>query len=85
MNVLRLCRRCDLEPSVVEALERAGHNVQFPSSREEGLAFIDRRAFDCVVLSYSLANATIEQFIELLKQASPACPIIALSGSNEMN
>jgi CheY-like chemotaxis protein len=85
MNVLLLGRRRDLEPSIVETLERAGHSVQFPGTREEALIALNRRAFDCVVLSYSLSNTTIEEFIELLKQTSPTCPIIAISENSGMD
>ncbi len=74
-----------MEPSIVETLERAGHSVQFPGTREEALIALNRRAFDCVVLSYSLSNTTIEEFIELLKQTYPTCPIIALSENSGMD
>jgi hypothetical protein len=83
MNVLLLGRKRDLEPCIVEALERAGHTVQFPSSREEALAFIGalclRRAF------LFSSDGTIEELIELLKQASPTRPIIAISENNVMD
>jgi len=38
-----------------------------------------------VVLSYSLASEMIEEFIELLNQVCPACPIITMSEQDDMD
>jgi DNA-binding NtrC family response regulator len=85
MNVLLLARKDDLEPSISETLQRAGHNVQFPGSKQEALFLIHQRSFDCVVLFYSLSNDTIEELSELLKQACPTCPIVAVSQNGHMD
>ena len=85
MNVLLLGSKGDWEPSIVATLERAGHIIQVPKRLEEALSLINQRSFDCVVLSYSLSNEVIEQFVELLKQACPTCPLIAISENGAMD
>ena len=38
-----------------------------------------------MVLSYSLASEMIEEFMELLNQVCPACPIVAMSEQDDMD
>ena len=58
MNILLLGQETNFRPLLVEALEQAGHEWQFPVTRENAVALIQQHTFDCVVLSYSLASIT---------------------------
>src|SRR5438270_2437798 len=85
MNILLLGQETNFRPPLVEALKQAGHEWQFPATRENAVALIQQHTFDCVVLSYSLASEMIEEFVELLNQVCPACPIVAMSEQDDMD
>jgi DNA-binding NtrC family response regulator len=85
MNILLLGQETTFSPLLLEALKQAGHGWQFPATRENAVALIQQHSFDCVVLSYSLASDMIEEFIEVLGQVCPACPIIAMSEQDHMD
>jgi DNA-binding NtrC family response regulator len=85
MNILLLGQETNFPPLLVEAMKQAGHGWQLPATRENAVALIQQHSFDCVVLSYSLASDMIEEFIELLNQFCPACPIIAMSEQDGMD
>src|SRR5438309_9210914 len=85
MNILLLGQETNFRPPLVEALKQAGHEWQFPATRENAVALIQQHTFDCVVLAYSLASEMIEEFVELLNQVCPACPIIAMSEQDDMD
>ena len=85
MNILLFGQETNFRPLLVEALKQAGHEWQFPATRESAVALIQQHTFDCVVLSYSLASEMIEEFMELLNQVCPACPIVAMSEQDDMD
>ena len=84
MNILLRGQETNFRPLLVEALKQAGHEWQFPATRESAVALIQQHTFDCVVLSYSLASGMIEEFMELLNQVCP-CPIVAMSEQDDMD
>jgi DNA-binding NtrC family response regulator len=85
MNILLLGQETNFRPLLMEALKQAGHGWQFAATWDNADALIQQHTFQCVLLSYSLASEMIEEFIELLNQVCPACPIIAISEQAEMD
>ena len=85
MKMLLLGQETNFSPLLLEALKQAGHGLQVSATGENAFALIQQHSFDCVVVSYSLASDMIEEFIELLNQVCPACPIIAISEQDGMD
>ena len=79
MNVLLLGTLRDIGYHTIEALYRAGHEVQFAENVREALAKVQQEDFDCFVLSYSLSSETLKELTEVLRQHRPACPTIVIS------
>lgn len=70
---------------MIEALRKAGHEVQLTDCCQEALVRVQQREFDCAVLSYSLPNDTIKELIELLRQYRPGCPTIVISENGRID
>ncbi|HTV81719.1 MAG TPA: response regulator [Acidobacteriaceae bacterium] len=59
------------------ALRRAGYSVARASSRQQALTLL-RQRFDALVISYSLAHDTIQEFAEHFRSANPNAPIVGV-------
>lgn len=78
-TVLLLGRNRELSLFRVHVLQAAGFNVLLPGSKHEALEAVKTSSFDVVLVSYSLSNDTAEELVELIRQRSPNCPVVAIS------
>lgn len=74
-----LGRNLELALYRAEVLHNAGHTVTIPKNKQEAMAIIDDRAFDVAIISYTLSNQSVEEFVELLRQKTPQTAIISIA------
>jgi DNA-binding response OmpR family regulator len=79
VTVLMLGRHLELGHYRTEFLKSHGINVIFPESKQAALAAIRAGGFDVVILSYSLSDETAKELVEIIDQAWPQCPLIAIT------
>lgn len=64
-------------------LSSKGYLVAVPSGRGEALETIRRGGFDVVIVSYTLSNDVVLEYVDHVRQHCPECPIIAISRNGE--
>ncbi len=69
----------------VAFLEGAGRTVLTASSRAETLRLIDEALYDLVFLDISLGKESGLDLLAELRQRSPFCPVVKITGSPEVN
>ena len=79
MTVLLLASQRELGLFRIHALEGAGFHVLFPAGHEEARKAIQAGGFNVVLLSYSIADKFAREFMDLIRQTCPACPVVAIS------
>ena len=78
MTVLMLGRQLELGHYRSEFLKSHGFHVIFPESKQEALVAIRGGAFDAAVISYTLSKESAQEFVSLIEQVSPDCPLVAI-------
>jgi CheY-like chemotaxis protein len=61
-------------------LEEVGYVVEIARNAEEGLKFLQASSFDVVVSDYRMPRMNGKEFIQRVRQTTPAAGIILLSG-----
>jgi DNA-binding NtrC family response regulator len=84
-RVLLLGRMRELALYRAEVLRDRGFEVKIPQNNKEAIAEITRGSYDVVVLSYTLGSDEVKQLAELIRQASPGCPLVTISKSGRLD
>ncbi len=78
-RVLMLGRLRELALYRAEVLRHHGFDVLAPANEEETISAIEQGNFDIAILSYTLPDAAVRHFAELIRQHSPDSPILAIA------
>ena len=62
-----------------EVLALKGFDVIVPRTNEEATAAVLAGGFEVAVLSYTLANNTVKELSDLIRQQCPACPLLMIA------
>jgi DNA-binding response OmpR family regulator len=62
-----------------EVLSMRGFDVIVPRNNGEAVQAILAGGFQVAVLSYTLANGTVKEMSELIRQQCPGCPLLMIS------
>lgn len=84
-RVLLIGRLRELALYRAEVLSGHGFRVQTPQTREEAIRAIRNRAFDVVVLSYTLSSEIVEELAQLVREHCPTCPLIAITDTRRLD
>ena len=79
MTVLMLGRQLELGYYRAEFLKSHGIRVIFPETDDEAISVMQSGHFDAVIVSYTLEEQTAKEFVKLVKQVSPDCPVVAIT------
>ena len=66
-------------------LGERGIEVVAPASRAETLGILQRGGFDAVIISYTLSSDSVLEYIELVRQICPGCPIVVISKTGNLD
>ncbi len=64
-----------------EVLSHYGFEVLIPEAEKEAVEVIQDGVFDVAVLSYTLPDTTVRQYVDLIRQRRGECPILAITQS----
>jgi DNA-binding response OmpR family regulator len=78
-RVLILGRLRELALYRAEVLRNYGFQVLIPETDKEAIEIIDDRNFDVAVLSYTLLDTEVQDFVERIRQSCPDCPVLAIA------
>ena len=62
-----------------EVLQHHGFEVTAPATEDETIAAIRQANFDIAILSYTLPDAAVRHFVELIRQHNPDSPILVIA------
>jgi DNA-binding response OmpR family regulator len=79
MTVLMLGRQLELGYYRAAFLKSHGMHVIFPENKAAAISAIKTSDFDSVIVSYTLSKETTKELVNLIKQTSPDCPIVAIT------
>ena len=68
-----------------EVLSGYGFRVLTPQTLEEAIRVIRAKAFDVVVLSYTLSSQIVEELAQLVREYCPSSPLIAISDTQRLD
>jgi hypothetical protein len=66
-----------------EVLAMRGFDVIIPRNNAEAVQAILGGGFQVAVLSYTLANGTVKEMSDLIRQQCPGCPLLVISQTAE--
>ena len=78
-RVLMLGRLRELALYRAEVLRHHGFDVTAPATEDEAVDAIQQAHFDIAILSYTLPDAVVRQFVELIRQHNPGAPILVIA------
>ena len=79
MTVLMLGRQLELGYYRAEFLKSHGIRVIFPEEKAAAISAIKTSDFDAAIVSYTLSKESAAELVNLIKQTSPDCPIVAIA------
>jgi DNA-binding response OmpR family regulator len=79
MTILMLGRHLELGYYRAEFLKSHGFQVIFPENKAAAISAIETGDFDAIIVSYTLSAETTKELVNLIKQTSPDCPIVAIT------
>lgn len=80
-RVLMLGRLRELALYRAEVLKHHGFEVIAPATEAEAFAAIRQGTYDIAVVSYTLSDIAVRQFVDLIRQYCPRCPVLAIAQS----
>ena len=80
-RILMLGRLRELALYRAEVLQHHGFEVTAPANEAEAIAAIRQANFDVAIVSYTLSDVSVRQFVDLIRQYRPDCPLLAISQS----
>ncbi len=80
-RVLMLGRLRELALYRAEVLRHHGFDVIAPANDAEAVTAIRQANFDIAIISYTLSDVSVRQFVDLIRQYRPECPLLAIAQS----
>lgn len=78
-RILMLGRLRELALYRAEVLRHHGFEVIAPADEAEAIAAIGQANYDVAIVSYTLSDASVRRFVDLIRDSCPECQVLAIA------